>query len=408
MPNRRQENDGRVQEREEKIKSTKNDVTKLSKVMDAIIHKDRLSAFEAIDSNLLTYNPSSFWIVFRLRGRNLQIIIFPLLFLLILDVVWYFCLTPIMQAIDDNYNFDQQGLSEDIREQVEYLEKLINPLLFPVSFLLVYRLNRAAVRYWSARAAAGMIITACRTLISMVVAGCHDNIDTIDGFARWTCIFPVAVKRFLRPSYQNKSFLGFARIDTETTHDNDGEIGSVLYNQDIPAFNKSQYAPIYAMDKLRKLAWNVTKHDFHGTESKNALLYRQLNEKIDEMALSWGTMERISGTPLPFVYVAHLRTFLLLYLAIWHLISITLGEWITIVPLFLASWGLLGIDAAAVECERPFYWHGNHLALGRMCSVASLNIHQTLDQLKDEKEALLEELSTERDQDIIADEMLNA
>ena len=32
---------------------------------------------------------------------------------------------------------------------------------------------------------------------------------------------------------------------------------------------------------------------------------------------AWGAMERVNATPLPFAYVAHLRTFLLLYLHLW-------------------------------------------------------------------------------------------
>ena len=52
--------------------------------------------------------------------------------------------------------------------------------------------------------------------------------------------------------------------------------------------------------------------------------------------------------------------------------------WIALLPLMLASWGLLGIEAAAVECERPFQWHSSHLALGRACSVVSRNVAQTM------------------------------
>ena len=42
------------------------------------------------------------------------------------------------------------------------------------------------------------------------------------------------------------------------------------------------------------------------------------------------------------------------------------------------SWALLGIQAASVECERPFRWDANHLALGRMGVVVSQNVGQTL------------------------------
>ena len=89
-------------------------------------------------------------------------------------------------------------------------------------------------------------------------------------------------------------------------------------------------------------------------------------------------MERINGTPLPFVYVAHLRSVLVLYLFIAPLPAVAKGGW-TVVPLLIAiSWALLGIEAAALECERPFRRRPNHLPLGRFCLVTAENVAQTL------------------------------
>ena len=47
-----------------------------------------------------------------------------------------------------------------------------------------------------------------------------------------------------------------------------------------------------------------------------AQVYRGMGDAIGALAGAWGTMERIGATPLPFVYVAHLRTFLVLYLLV--------------------------------------------------------------------------------------------
>jgi len=46
--------------------------------------------------------------------------------------------------------------------------------------------------------------------------------------------------------------------------------------------------------------------------------------------------------------------------------------------ILLASFALLGIEAAAVECERPFRGTTNHLALGKMCVVVARNVAQIL------------------------------
>lgn len=104
------------------------------------------------------------------------------------------------------------------------------------------------------------------------------------------------------------------------------------------------------------------------------MLYRQLNEQIDILTGAWGATERINATPLPFVYVVHLRTFLMLYLALWIPVEAATHGWISLPILFAISWALLGTEAAAVECERPFGHKSNHLALGKACVTVSRNV----------------------------------
>ena len=89
-------------------------------------------------------------------------------------------------------------------------------------------------------------------------------------------------------------------------------------------------------------------------------------------------LTKVNATPLPFVYVAHLRTFLLVYLALWYLEALASHGWAALPGVALSSWALLGIEAAAIECERPFRRRANHLALGRFCVVVAENVAQTL------------------------------
>ena len=55
-----------------------------------------------------------------------------------------------------------------------------------------------------------------------------------------------------------------------------------------------------------------------------AVIFRSLNAQIDTLTGAWGAMERINATPLPFAYVVHLRTFLVLYLLAWNLEALAL------------------------------------------------------------------------------------
>ena len=68
-------------------------------------------------------------------------------------------------------------LSANISHKVSHLglQEDYALLLTPLSFLLVYRLNRSAVRFYDARAAAGKLIETCRVLAGEVVRfGAHD------------------------------------------------------------------------------------------------------------------------------------------------------------------------------------------------------------------------------------------
>ena len=89
-------------------------------------------------------------------------------------------------------------------------------------------------------------------------------------------------------------------------------------------------------------------------------------------------MEKLNNTPLPFAYVALLRGFLMLYLALQAAVVAAHWDWGAPLAMGILSFSLLGIEAAAVERERPFRRERNHLALGRFATVAAECIAQTL------------------------------
>ena len=339
-----------------------------STVVESILCPDRLNSLLACDINTLTYDPHKWNVVLALRGRNIQIIALPLGLLTAWGLFWTILLSY------DEFNH--------VRDTIAELEGLIGPLLVPVSFLLVFRLGRAAVRFWDARKAVGKIVEMCRVFVSTASVACVDLEDksSLDDIARWTCVFPIAVKNFLQPS-SRKGWDRDALIKKRRF-----EIGSLLSNEEADEVlntSDNNLGPILVLNKLRKLVWKLTFHRSAKTEmlGPRDMLYQQLNVHLDTLTGAWGACERINGTPLPLVYVVHLRTFLLLYLILWQMEAAANHGWVALPTAFAASWGLLGIEAAAVECERPFQWHGNHLPLGKMCVVSSRNVAQILSNM---------------------------
>jgi len=335
-------------------------------IYNALMNPKRIDALKDCDRNLLSYDPNSFLMIFRFRGRHFQMILLPLLTLLVWDVFWGFLLIAFEDPLE-------------ISDYIQGMDNLITPVLTPVSFLLVFRLGRAAVRYWDARAAMGKVVEVCRTTASTALVGCQrspNKEELGEDFVRWIAVFPIAVKNFLRP-WEGLSC------------DRGREIGVVLSLDDKQEFldtkGQSLYAPVLVLNRIRQLVYCLAFPRDSSQQQHDAVmggvLFRQLNEQIDLLTGAWGAMERINGTPLPFIYVVHLRTFLILYLLLWHMQAIAGSGWIALLPLQLASWGLLGIEAAAVECERPFQWHLNHLALGKSCIVVAQNLAQTYENL---------------------------
>jgi len=196
---------------------------------------------------------------------------------------------------------------------------------------LVFRLGRAGVRYWDARAAMGKLIEVCRTMASTALLGLStptrssnsigthgngggggeaataaaitSNINLqrqqqqfAHDFCRWIAVFPISVKNFLREGKECNRAL---------------EIGNLLSFHDSKNFLEAstgpdKVAPILVLNELRKLAFDAaatasTQQQRDATIA--ALWLRQLNEQIDILTGTWGGMERIQGTPLPFVYV---------------------------------------------------------------------------------------------------------
>ena len=84
-----------------------------------------------------------------------------------------------------------------------------------------------------------------------------------------------------------------------------------------------------------------------------AILQRLLNS-AQGLGVPLSGCERIQGTPLPFVYVAHLRFFLVLVLCLVPFMFACQWQWQTVPLSLLVALALLGIEAASVECERPF------------------------------------------------------
>lgn len=246
----------------------------------------------------------------------------------------------------------------------------------------VFRLSRAAVRYWDARAAANKVVELCRVLTCELCAYCaHAPVETRDAL-RWVGAFPIATKNYLCPGGEKCARLA--------------ELQPLLSAVEAERLLASPCPPLHAITRLRAYVFRIhltpplghlapaqPPGSAQALEALLPFMLRGLTDLLAGLTGAFGAMERIAFTPLPFAYVAHLRSLLVLSLAI-ALLPVLAGSGLAALPalLFLA-WALFGTEAAAVDCESPFHRKANHLAFGRFATVVALNVFYVAQTVRD-------------------------
>ena len=184
----------------------------------------RNSVMKEEGKNQILYTKSTDgWInsLCMMRGRALDWIWLPWTFVSLHAIAY----TVIQETIGDPA--ERNLLSWEI-----FFGILLNSTL---SFLLVFRLNRAAGRYWTARFYWGDLVAKGRTFCSGVL--CHGNHDSIhrDHTIKWVGAFAVCVMEFLR---------GIKTLNPDL-------FAGVLNKDEVLKLEASRHPPLYAIDKIR-------------------------------------------------------------------------------------------------------------------------------------------------------------
>ena len=317
--------------------------------------------------------------LFVLEGRALDRIILPWTIVTLNAVAW--------AVVDEKLDFrifHPGGQTSLLRR--DYIEGILELVLTTtMAFLLVFRLNRSATRFWMARGSWGVIVVRSRSMVGAILRhGSHDPHHR-DAAIRWIAAFSIASMNHARG----------IRINPDT-------VEGILGADELGELNGAVHPTLHVADRIRyhltelfgpgnnfpsgltsegTATSSTTSHldaariialaDFRTQQL--VALERQLNVLIDEH----GVVERIKGTPLPMVYVTHLRTWLMLFLlTLPYFWEASLGY--AIVPVeCLAAFALLGLEGAAAEVESPFRKdRTNHLDMDSFCLAVLSSILQ--------------------------------
>jgi putative membrane protein len=197
----------------------------------------------------------------------------------------------------------------------------------------------------------------------ILVHGRHDPTNR-DAVVKWIASFCVVTMHYIR---------GEANLVPNT-------VAGILNESEIEEMEGVHHLGLHAAYQIRchlKEIFRIDEDTLIGIAVGRSQQLDTLEKQLNDLILQFGVLERIRATPLPLVYVTHLRTFLLLFLlALPYTWEMTLG-YATIPIVSLTAFALLGLEGAAEEVESPFLKsRPNHLSMDAYCLVIIENILQ--------------------------------
>jgi ion channel-forming bestrophin family protein len=316
-------------------------------------------------------NSTAGWIrtVFVWRGRALDRMILPFT-LVVGHAILYVILSH-----ENLFGSQLQLLHEQQFAQWEIFYTFV--LNSALALLLVFRLNRAAERFWIARHYWGDIAAYTRSIISGLLAHHNDEdgggtdtgngatATTTDDAIRLLLVWALSTKDLLRSKY-NKSGTRKCGTRRDKNKDNSNRrrgdwnadtYAGLLTELQVRQLEQYRHAPMIIMDQIRAQLRqrygsgdNKNNHNYHAM-----VVLDRFEEQLNRLIWVGGGLERIQATPLPLVYVSHLRTFLLLNLLLFPWVyGGNVVNWWTIPMVGVAAFATLGIESAAAEVESPF------------------------------------------------------
>lgn len=211
-----------------------------------------------------------------------------------------------------------------------------------MSMLIVFRTNSSNNRYWDGRTFWGVLVNGARNLarLGSRYAGPAEDLAAL------ITAYVTAVRETLRGGFEYKSIVNL-----------------------VPGRLARQAAA--ASNPPTVLAAAISDWIHHRLSDERISEYQAMSmeQVLNSMVDAQGGCERILKTPLPFVYASLIRQLLLIYLG--SLPFVLVGRMGYAAPLVVAvvSFGMLGIEEAGAEIERPFGTDPNCLPLEQICGT---------------------------------------
>jgi putative membrane protein len=274
---------------------------------------------------IIRAKPSILQLFFVMRGSIVPNIILQILFVTVLSVVL---------VVEDHYFVTIPA----IPLQVFWVFGVA------LSLFLGFRNNAAYIRWWEARTLWGQLIgdVRCLSRESLVFLGeCNARNDVL--------VLASASMHLHRSDLRDVNV--------------DKEILQWLNSAELSALKKSKNPASSALDSIARIL-----HSSHAQGQCSDMGLRVLTERLAAMTQAQAGAERISNTPLPFVYSLLVKRTAYLYCLLIPLGLTAAAGWLAPVFSAIIAYAFFGLDAVTDQLESPFKAGPNSLALNAMCN----------------------------------------
>ncbi|BDA51165.1 UPF0187 protein YneE [Coccomyxa sp. Obi] len=271
---------------------------------------------------------AKYWaFIFSLSGRALPV--WPLFFYTMYCAV----VTAIIILLVPNY----QNLVE-----LKALQFPIQTLGLALFLLLTFRTNSSYDRWWEGRKLWDGINSKCLDMQRMALGWvAPKDRDSASQLIRYTIAFTVAGKKYLR----NES--GYE------------ELRGILSDAELHELASSHNIPFHVILRLTEIANTASK-------VLPPALANGLDGVIRGLAQDLNSCMRIFTTPMPFAYIVHLRSFMVLWLLGLPFAFVVSLSWWNLIVCVVVGYELLGFEEIGIEIEAPFGYDYNDIPVDKI------------------------------------------
>ncbi len=220
-----------------------------------------------------------------------------------------------------------------------------------LGLLLVFRTNASYDRFWEGRRQWGNIINETRNLARSSRVLFQDDPELYGRLLDWLSAYAHSARGRLR---------GVKEV---------GPAGLRLPEEEVAATLRSPHVPLAVSVRISEV---LVRGRDRGMVSD--VLLAMLDGNVRMLLDYLGACERIRRTPLPFVYVVHLRRALILYCFSLPFALVREFGWVAVLDTLGVAYVFFGIEEIGVEIEDPFGTDANDLPLEAICAAIDVDL----------------------------------